>query len=1065
MSRRVFGWMFAWLLMVGVAAAQQGTSEVRGRVLDATGASLPGVTVTVRNQATGMFRETLSGENGAFIASALTPGRYEVSAALQGFKTFKRGDLQLEVGRTATIDVTMEVGGMEETLTVTAGTPLVDVTSKEIGGNITTETLVQLPSVNGNFIGFIGLLPGIIPSISTESFGSDSISVNGQDPRNNNYTVDGGNNNDDVIGQRAGMQARTPIEAVQEFQVLTGQYDAEYGRTTGAVVNAVIKSGTNVIHGSAFGFFQDSSMTSKDFLAKQRDLAKADTSYQRWGGVIGGPILKDRMHYFGSLERFAIDRANTIVFPTRPDLNDQQTTQDRVWNTIVRADHQLSSNHTYNVRWLREQSPQLNQIVPTNGIFPTGKAAREESDVDQSLAVNFNSVLSSTKVNTLRLTWTRENVSFANACYNGNGRNLALCEPTLAYQNFFDQQDNTGQFRINDGIAFDDTIAWFLPNKRGDHDIKAGVQYVYSGAVNENQGNLNGTFAFGQNDLDFDPANPRTYPDRLSIRVGGPSSFYEKANYFSTFVQDKWRMSKRLTLSLGLRYDLESIPIAETDDPLVDSYPVDKNNFQPRLGVTYDLGGGQSVVRGGYGRFFDKTHFELIGGLYTGTPFTNSFLVNFPTAAVDAGPRNGRLPTDPYLVNGPFVNRTLLDQQFPPGRVLRNTGASWDNAGSDRALHRRIHPRLRAPARREPGGERRLRAVHGPRPADADRPEPGAAGDDRGHVTAGPAGERHAGRGLRGAARDLSRLRQLHHRGDAAAEHRQDRLRRAARQRQQALRPQLRDARLVHVVEVARQHDGQRRRRERLPGARRHAPRAERRADELRRAAQLRGQRTRGGAEDGRPQRELGGAGAERRSVHAGQQHHRSRPQRHVRRAAAGGLVYGERHQPVHGGQLQGGAEWRLRPGLLQPGRASKLRAPLRHAPGRDHRRHVQPDQPHELRQPDQQPVVAAVPPADRLQHELRAAEAADRRPLRVLSPAHRTTPESLPTTPESRRHDSGVLRVRCGRPHVRPLTPAVAAGQPYGEDPEHCGEEHQGGDQHRHPPDRVVDEIPQAGH
>ncbi len=246
MSRRVYGWMFAWLLMVGAAAAQQGTSEVRGRVLDSTGASLPGVTVTVKNQNTGMFRETLSGDNGAFIASALVPGRYEVSATLQGFKTFKRGDLQLEVGRTATIDVTMEVGGMEETLTVSAGTPLVDVTSKEIGGNITSETLVQLPSVNGNFIGFIGLLPGIVPSISTESFGSDSISVNGQDPRNNNYTVDGGNNNDDVIGQRAGMQARTPIEAVQEFQVLTGQFDAEFGRTTGAVINAVIKNGTNV---------------------------------------------------------------------------------------------------------------------------------------------------------------------------------------------------------------------------------------------------------------------------------------------------------------------------------------------------------------------------------------------------------------------------------------------------------------------------------------------------------------------------------------------------------------------------------------------------------------------------------------------------------------------------------------------------------------------------------------------------------------------------------------------------------------------------------------------------
>ena len=144
------------------------------------------------------------------------------------------------------------------------------MTSKEIGGNITSETLVQLPSVNGNFIGFIGLLPGIVPSISTESFGSDSISVNGQDPRNNNYTVDGGNNNDDVIGQRAGMQARTPIEAIQEFQVITSQFDAEFGRTSGAVVNAVTKAGTNNLHGSAFGFFQDGSLTTKDFFAKQR---------------------------------------------------------------------------------------------------------------------------------------------------------------------------------------------------------------------------------------------------------------------------------------------------------------------------------------------------------------------------------------------------------------------------------------------------------------------------------------------------------------------------------------------------------------------------------------------------------------------------------------------------------------------------------------------------------------------------------------------------------------------------------------------------------------------------
>ncbi|MEO7273515.1 MAG: hypothetical protein ABIX28_06740 [Vicinamibacterales bacterium] len=423
------------------------------------------------------------------------------------------------------------------------------------------------------------------------------------------------------------------------------------------------------------GFFQDGSLTTKDYFAKKRDLAKADTNYQRWGATVGGPIVHDKIQYFASLERFAINRPNTIVIPARPDLNDQQTTKDRVWNTIIRGDHQINANNTYSVRWLRETSPQKNQIIGA----VTARAAREEADVDQTLATNFNTVLSNTNVNTLRVTWTRENVAFANSCFNSNGGDLSKCEPTLSFQDFIDQQDNTAQTRINDAIQLDDTMSWFIPNKHGDHDLKIGAQYEYSGADNANQGNLNGTFAFGRSDAPFNAADPRTYPDRFTVRVGGPSAFFEKAHYISSFVQDKWRLNRRLTLSLGLRYDVEIIPIPETDNPLVDGYPVDKNNFQPRLGVTYDLGGGRSIVRGGYGRFYDKSHFELIGGLFTGTPFTSSFTVNFPTAAADPGPRIGQFPTNPFLVNGPVINRALLDSMFPGGQLLRNTGASWDN--------------------------------------------------------------------------------------------------------------------------------------------------------------------------------------------------------------------------------------------------------------------------------------------------------------------------------------------------------------------------------------------------
>jgi hypothetical protein len=674
MIRQASAWMLALLLGVATAFAQQGTTEVRGRVLDPQGAMLPGVTVTVKNQDTGMFRETVSGPDGTFIVSGIVPGRYEVSAELQGFKKFVRQDVIFELGRTTSLEVPLEVGVMSETVNVTADSPLVDVTSKEVGGNITGRELVDLPSINRNFIGFIGLLPGIVPSISTESFGSDSISVNGSDPRNNNYMLDGGNNNDDVIGQRAGTQARTALESVQEFQVITNQFDAQYGRTTGAIINAVTKSGTNVFHGSAFGFAQDADWTAKDYFAKERNLPKPDTQRREFGGTIGGPIVRDRAHFFGSLERVMIDRGAALVFPGRPDLNWSPTTQDRVWNTLAKYDQQLSAAHTWSLRYLRELSPQRNQAI---GQVTPG-AIREEDDKDQTVFGSLSSVFGSNKVNSLRVGWTQEDVSFANPCFNGNGRDQAACEPTLAFQTFTDQQANTAQARVNDAYQIENTFAWFVPNRGGDHDIKLGAQYEYIEADNRAQDNLNGTFSFGQNDQPFDPANPRTYPDRLTIRVPGQGRVFEKAHYFSVFAQDKWKITHRATLTIGARYDREEIPVPERNNPDFaneDDYPVDGNNIQPRIGLSYALDqAGRRVARAGYGRFYDKTHFEIIGGLFNNGVFSDSFTVNFPTSAADPGPRNGQFPTDPFLVNGPTLNRELLDQRFPPGSTLRNAG-------------------------------------------------------------------------------------------------------------------------------------------------------------------------------------------------------------------------------------------------------------------------------------------------------------------------------------------------------------------------------------------------------
>jgi hypothetical protein len=686
MKLRVLGSVLMGLLVGAVSAlAQQGTSEVRGRLADPQGGALPGVSVTVRNQDTGMFRETVSNADGTYFVAGVVPGVYEITAELPSFRKYSRKDVRLEVGKTTTIDIELAVGSLEEVVAVTAESPIVDITSKEVGGTVTARELVELPSVNRNFVGFVGLLPGIIPSISTESFGSDSITVNGQDPRNNNYMLDGANNNDDVIGQRAGTQARTPIEAVAEFQVITNQFDAEFGRTAGAIVNAVTKQGSNALRGSGFLFGQDASLTAKDYFAKKNNNPKPDTSQWQWGGTLGGPVVRDKAHFFGSLERVTIDSGITINVPARPDFNTTTVTETRVWNTIARFDHQVNSNHTWGVRWLREDSPQYNQIInPSATNAATLAAAREENDVDQTVVTSLNSVLGNTRVNTLRVGWTQEDVSFGNPCFNGNGRNQAACPPTLSFATFTDQQNATAQARVNDAIQIEDTLSWFLPGKKGDHDIKLGVQWQYSQSQNDTQDNLNGTFSFGLSNEPYDPANPRTYPERFSIRVPGAGGSFNKSTYFAAFVQDKWKLNNHLTVSLGVRYDLEVIPINEIDNPLfasADDYPVDKNNFQPRVGLAYDVD-GKSVIRGGYGRFYDKTHFELIGGIYTGTVFANSFTRNFPLNNFDPGPRNGTFPTDPFLTGGPFITdamRAALAAQFPPGQTVRNTGATWDN--------------------------------------------------------------------------------------------------------------------------------------------------------------------------------------------------------------------------------------------------------------------------------------------------------------------------------------------------------------------------------------------------
>src|SRR5262249_37285180 len=220
------------------------------------------------------------------------------------------------------------------------------------------------------------------------------------------------------------------------------------------------------------------------------------------------------------------------------------------------------------------------------------------------------------------------------------------------------------------------------------HDVKFGASYYYLPLHVFDAGTQNGSFTFSASDLDFNPANPRTYPDRLQVRVPGVSDFFVKCTEVGVFAQDKWKLSRRFTASLGLRYDVEIVKMDNTGNPLFSpgqESPVDRNNLSPRVGGTWSLDdAGTSVVRGGYGLYFQKTAYSNFTPIVSAGVTSSSFLVNLcgpatnpicPSATtVDPGPSTGNFPTSPFLVNGPVVNRALLNTLFPPGATQKNTG-------------------------------------------------------------------------------------------------------------------------------------------------------------------------------------------------------------------------------------------------------------------------------------------------------------------------------------------------------------------------------------------------------
>jgi outer membrane receptor protein involved in Fe transport len=675
--RRIVGLVgIVFMALASQAGAQLANSSISGTVVGADGAGLPGVTVTARNQASGLVRTSVTAENGSYFISGIKPGVYEVSFDLEGFPGVSRKDVELRVGQETRLGATLKLAQVEEAITVTGEAPIVETTSKEIGGTLTTQEFQDLPTQNRSFALFAALLPGITPVPSTESTSGDAIFANGQDDNNNSFNVDGANNDDDVIGARAGAQTRTPIEAIQEFQVLTSQFDAEFGRSTGAVLNAVTKSGGNSFHGSAFSYLQRSDWNETDFFIERSGRQNPDAKYDARGFTLGGPIVHDRVHFFVSYEDDVAKAGVAGIFNTRPELNFTTTVDNKIKNHLAKVDYQITANNHFAARYLRENSPQFNQIINAGNSVATLASAREEADTDSNWIATLDSVLGSVGLNDVRVSFTKEDVAFANPAFNSNGQSFAAQRnqtPVEVRPTILDGGSGVAQARVNQSTQFDDTFSYFLPDWHGEHQLKAGFQYAKRQETFGDFGTANGQFNF-DTDRPFNANDLTTYPTFFSVRVkGGLDTPIPDNKTLGVFLQDDWRLTDRLTLNLGLRYDKEDITR-------------DNDNYAPRLGFAWDPSGdGKTVVRGGLGRFYDRFQYGFYQDFFQDAiTITQGFILRFPDAGI-----NQQLFFDLAHANGITTLtglRDLIVRQLESGAgTVLNSAPTVDNPNRKQA--------------------------------------------------------------------------------------------------------------------------------------------------------------------------------------------------------------------------------------------------------------------------------------------------------------------------------------------------------------------------------------------
>ncbi|MFB3827197.1 MAG: carboxypeptidase regulatory-like domain-containing protein [Bryobacteraceae bacterium] len=736
----------AGLLACAAAALAQGSGTIHGNVSDPTGLPVAGATVTSTMVERGSIRTTSTGPDGAYVLPVLPVGSYSIKIETPGFKIFTQDGVQLTSNENVRVDARLEVGSVSESVSVTAEAPLVDSRSSVVGTLIDTRRITELPINGRNVIALAALLPGASQVSSPQTFTGDrsgpTVSMSGSRGNQNLFLFDGAHFN--AVFRNTGLNYPPP-DALAEVKVLTNSYSAEYGRNAGSIFNVVTRSGTNDFHGSAWEFLRNQALNARSFFAPSR---KPQLIQNQFGATAGGPIRKDKLFIFGSYEALRIrpEALSAAAFPpteaerggdfsaTRTAVRDPNTGQafpgNRIPSTrfdpvavkllapgmiplpnrsdgqlvettpapsnnntfLVRLDynwrkHVIDARYNYNLATERSSSGNIPSYLPldtraTVQSVTLGDTVAIRPDVLNQLRVSFNRV-KSTVVN-------------LNPVHLSNlGANFPVLGPlippaiTVSGRVTLGSGSGADSYNVNESWQLSETVNW----TRDRHAIKTGFEMLKLRYLNRSSFHTMGTFTFsGQ-------ATGNAAADFLlgkaeSLTVASPlleQSGLQNNTYY--FVQDDWRVHRRFTLNLGLRYELPMpwvhpqnywgtfragvqsrvIPTAPLgmlfagDDGVPRGMiPTDKNNFSPRFGFAWDpFGSGRTSLRGAYGVFYETINADIIQN--TSQPFRYQFNISAPYSLSDPLRGQAAIPLVVNTRNPFFVGVQTVN--FPDGNV------------------------------------------------------------------------------------------------------------------------------------------------------------------------------------------------------------------------------------------------------------------------------------------------------------------------------------------------------------------------------------------------------------